>query len=132
MNKSQRVEICRQALEARECAYAPYSGFAVGAALLAGSGVVFTGVNVENASYPAGTCAERTAAFKAVSAGERQFAAIAVASQGAAAPCGSCRQVLAEFGRDMAFILLELDGGVRRETTMCELLPDGFYPENLE
>ena len=133
MNKShQRAEICRLALHARERAYAPYSGFAVGAALLASSGEVFTGVNVENASYPAGICAERTAAFKAVSAGEREFSAIAVVSQGAAAPCGSCRQVMAEFGRDITVIMFEPDGGVRRETTLRDLLPEGFYPENLK
>ncbi len=132
MNKSQRAEICRPPGAACARAYAPYSGFAVGAALLASSGEVFSGVNVENACYPAGICAERTAVFKAVGAGEREFSAIAVVSQGAAAPCGSCRQVMAEFGRDITVIMFEPDGGVRRETTLRELLPDGFYPENLK
>ncbi len=131
MNKIQLDEICRQALDVRERAYAPYSGFAVGAALLSDSGTVYTGVNVENVCYPSGICAERTAAFKAVCAGELNFDAIAVVSEGAAAPCGGCRQVLAEFGRDMTIVLMEPDGRERRETTLRELLPEGFYPESL-
>jgi len=118
------------AMEARHLAYAPYSHFAVGAALLTRSGKVFTGANVENASFGLSNCAERTAIFKAVSAGEREFEAIAVVTATGGSPCGACRQVLSEFGLDTRVIIADLDGN-RTEWTVESLLPASFGPENL-
>ena len=123
------------ARQARQNAYAPYSGFAVGAALRTRSGRVFTGSNVENASYGLTICAERVAVTKAVSEGERDFEAIAVVSEGAAAtPCGACRQVLAEFKPDLRVIVADVDGseGGHREFSLSELLPEAFLPRDLE
>ncbi len=107
-------------------AYAPYSHFQVGAALLTSDGRVFTGVNVENSSYGAAICAERTAVVKAVSEGARSFEAIAVASSsGEATPCGICRQFLFEFGDDIRIITGE-DEDHLHERTIGEFLPEGF------
>lgn len=122
--------LIEQAKQAREGAYAPYSQFAVGAALLTRSGRVFTGANVENASYGLTVCAERVAVFKAVAAGEREFAAIAIASSNGASPCGACRQVLAEFGLDMLVISVDMDDRVR-QWRLEELLPASFGPQDL-
>lgn len=127
----QQAELVQRAVAAMDWAYAPYSKFPVGAALLAASGRIYDGVNVENAAYPAGVCAERTAVFKAVSEGEREFVAVAVATRGAGAPCGICRQVLAEFGHNMAVILADKDGSVRLVTTLAALLPEAFLPQHL-
>jgi len=121
------------AREAREQAYAQYSNFPVGAALLTRSGKVFAGCNVENAAYPLTTCAERTAVTKAVSEGEREFEAIAVVTATGATPCGACRQILREFGGqagDLRVIVADLDGHVRT-FTIDELLPAGFTPDQL-
>jgi cytidine deaminase len=126
-------ELVALALQAREQAYAPYSHFPVGAALLGRSGRVFTGCNVENAAYPLTTCAERTAVSKAVSEGERQFEAIAVVTATGATPCGSCRQILREFGGpegDLRVIVADTAGRVRT-FTIAELLPAGFTPDQL-
>jgi cytidine deaminase len=114
------------AREARAHAYAPYSTFHVGAAILAG-GRVFTGVNVENASYPLSVCAERNAAAAAVMAGETRFDAVAVVADDTepTPPCGGCRQVLHEFGPDM-LVVAEADGGRRAEWTVSALLPEAF------
>jgi cytidine deaminase len=98
------------AIAARRRAYAPYSNYPVGAALRTKSGKVFTGVNVENAAYPAGVCAERTAVFTAVAAGEREFEVIAVVTANGGTPCGSCRQVLAEFGLDTLVLIANGEG----------------------
>lgn len=122
--------LIEEAKQAREGAYAPYSHFAVGAALLTRSGKVFTGANVENASYGLTVCAERVAVFKAVTAGEREFQAIAIASSTGASPCGACRQVLAEFGLDMLVISVDMDDRVR-QWTLEELLPASFGPQDL-
>jgi len=130
MTKWTREELVAQALQARERAYAPYSNYLVGAALLGKSGRVYTGCNVENAVYPLCTCAERTAVVKAVSEGEREFVALAVATKNGGAPCGSCRQTLREFGEDIAVIIAD-DSGAYRETTVAELLPDSFGPEDV-
>ena len=126
----QLVEMARQA---RERAYAPYSHFPVGAALLGRSGRVYTGCNVENASYPLTTCAERAAVIKAVSEGEREFEAIAVITATGATPCGACRQILHEFGGpdgDLRVIVADTAGHVRT-FTIAELLPAGFTPDQL-
>jgi cytidine deaminase len=125
-----REALIREASAARERAYAPYSGYDVGAALLAESGRVYVGCNVENAVYPLGMCAERAAVFKAVCAGERRFEAIAVVTKNGGAPCGSCRQVLREFGEDTLVLIADADGNCR-ETTVAELLPDSFSVADL-
>ncbi|HEY8530317.1 MAG TPA: cytidine deaminase [Paenibacillaceae bacterium] len=116
------------AREARKRAYAPYSRFPVGAALLAGDGTVYAGCNIENASYGLCNCAERTALFKAVSEGVREFRALAVVAdtEGPVSPCGACRQVMFELcPEDMPVLLANL-AGERLETTVGELLPHGF------
>jgi cytidine deaminase len=118
------------AAEARKKAHAPYSNFAVGAALLAKSGRVYTGCNVENASYGLSVCAERVAVFKAVSEGEQEFEAIAVVTENGVAPCGACRQVLVEFGDDIQVIVADT-AGQRRVFALTDLLPEGFTPEHL-
>lgn len=125
-----REELVRRAIAARERAYAPYSNYHVGAALLAKSGRTYTGCNVENAVYPLGMCAERSAIFRAVCAGEREFTALAVATENGGSPCGSCRQVLREFGEDTVILIADTTGACR-ETTVAELLPDSFSAGNL-
>jgi len=123
-------ELITLAAEARRKAYAPYSQYAVGAALLTASGKVFTGVNVENSSYGLSICAERTAAFKAVSEGEREFRAIAVVTENGGTPCGACRQVLSEFGPDMR-VLIGDAAGKYQAYRLPELLPASFGPNQL-
>jgi cytidine deaminase len=125
-----REELISEAQAAREHAYAPYSGYRVGAALLGNSGQVYTGCNVENAVYPLTTCAERTVVVKAVSEGEREFAALAVATENGGAPCGACRQVLREFGAETVILIADASGAYR-ETTVAELLPDSFSATDL-
>jgi cytidine deaminase len=119
------------AVEARQLAYVPYSNYPVGAALLTASGAVFTGCNIESASYSATVCGERTAAFKAVSEGERIFRAVAIVTPNAAAPCGICRQVLYEFGPEMTVILADPNGTITWEGSLTDLLPLGFGPQTL-
>jgi cytidine deaminase len=116
-----------EALAARDNAYAPYSGYAVGSALLAADGTIFRGCNVENASYPAGICAERTALVSAVAAGRRSFVAIAVAVDGPrpAPPCGICRQMLSELAPQLLVIMATSDGQ-RTVSDMAALLPGAF------
>jgi cytidine deaminase len=127
----QRDELIRLACEARERAYAPYSNYRVGAAILLADGRFYTGVNVENASYGLSICAERTAVFKMVSEGRGEIVAVAVSTANAGSPCGACRQVLAEFAGDVPVWLV--DGvGNGRQTTLHTLLPDHFGPEHLE
>jgi cytidine deaminase len=125
-------QLVGQALAVRERAYAPYSGYRVGAALLGASGRVYPGVNVENASYPVGLCAERAAVAAAVTRGERRFTAVAVAVDGPSpgAPCGLCRQTLYEFAPDLRVIMAAV-GGARRTATLADLLPDAFGPGHL-
>ena len=129
-NDFDREGLIQQATAVREHAYAPYSGYKVGAALLGKSGRVYTGCNVENAVYPLATCAERTAVVKAVSEGEQEFVALAVVTKNAGSPCGSCRQTLREFGEDIVVLIADATG-VYRETTVKELLPASFGAVNL-
>ena len=132
------LELMRLAEEARKFSYCPYSHFAVGAALLTTGGKVYTGCNVENASYTPTNCAERTAVFKAVSEGEKNFAAVAVigAPEGEAgrfcAPCGVCRQVLREFCEPETFRVLLGTTDAVKAYTLAELLPASFAPSDLE
>jgi cytidine deaminase len=123
-------ELIRLAREARQRAYAPYSRFAVGAALLGRSGRVYTACNVENVSYGLSICAERAAVFKAVSEGEQEFEALAVVTSAGGSPCGACRQVLAEFNYDMTVYVADTEGQYR-VFTVEELLPEAFMPEDL-
>ncbi len=130
MEQEERTLI-EMANAARAHAYAPYSKYAVGAALRTKSGRVFTGVNVESAAYPTSMCAERVAVFKAVSEGEQEFDVIAVVTDNGGSPCGACRQVLAEFGLDIQVLIADGSGKLLRSTTVGELLPDAFQPQHL-
>jgi cytidine deaminase len=125
-----RDKLVSLAAEARKKAHAPYSNFAVGAALLAKSGRIYTGCNVENASYGLSVCAERVAVFKAVSEGEREFEAIAVVTENGVTPCGACRQVLIEFGDDIQVIVADTSGH-QRAFVLTDLMPEGFIPDHL-
>lgn len=115
---------------ARENAYAPYSNYKVGAAILAKDGQIYTGVNVENAAYPAGMCAERAALSAAIADGQRKFLAIAVYAGDGVTPCGICRQMLAEFG-DM-WVISASDGAQPTSTTLGKLLPASFNKNHLK
>ena len=130
ISEAQKEELIQAAISVRKMAYAPYSNYAVGAAILVENGRIFTGVNVENASYGLTNCAERTAVFKAVSEGFKRIYAVVVATENAGSPCGACRQVLAEFAGDVPVWLVD-DSGNGRETTLHTLLPDHFGPEHL-
>lgn len=125
-------ELVQAALQVRELAYAPYSQYKVGAAILGKSGRIYTGCNVENASYGATICAERVAAVKAVSDGELEFEALAVAVDGdePGSPCGICRQFLAEFGIGLRLILVNLKGD-RVDASLEQYLPQAFTPQKL-
>lgn len=116
---------------ARERAYVPYSHYRVGASLRTKAERVYTGVNVENAAYPQTMCAERVAIFKAVSEGEKEFEVITVVTDNGGSPCGGCRQVMAEFGLDTIVLLADGSGRIVKETTVRELLPDAFTPNQL-
>ena len=122
--------LLEKAREMMNFAYVPYSGYRVGAALLAKDGTVYTGCNIENAAYGNTLCAERTALCKAVSEGARELTAIAIAGAGSAPfPCGACRQSLYEFAPELR-VLVTWDGNVR-EATLAQLLPEGFGPVSL-
>ena len=139
--KAEAAALIRAAFAAREYAYVPYSRLAVGAALReqGGQGRVFTGCNIENASYTPTNCAERTALFKAVSEGARQFDAIAIVGSKlgerntlVTGPCGVCRQALYEFGGPALVVIMAKSEDDYIETTLGELLPYGFGPQNLD
>jgi cytidine deaminase len=119
------ADLVAHALEARQQAYAPYSRYLVGAAVLCADGSVIPGCNVENASYPATICAERVALTAAIAQGRRDLVAIAVATRDGGSPCGICRQVMAELGPAMTVYIADEHGGYRT-TTVSALLPDGF------
>jgi len=126
----QKEALLKAACQVRKNAYAPYSNYAVGAAILTEGDRIITGVNVENSSYSLTTCAERNAVFKAVSEGIRKVLAVAVCTENAGSPCGACRQVLTEFAGDVPVWLCDTQGRCR-ETTLYALLPDHFGPEHL-
>lgn len=134
VNQLNKEMLLKASITARETAYVPYSKFPVGAALLTKDGEVILGCNIENASFGLTNCAERTAIFKAVSEGKKEFAAIAISgdTDGPISPCGACRQVIAEFcDKDMPVYLTNLKGNVS-ETTVAELLPGAFTTEDLD
>ena len=127
MDDNRRDQLIAMARSASQQAYAPYSKFQVGAALLAKSGSLYAGTNVENASYGLTNCAERTAVFRAVTEGDRDFEAMAIASPGGVAPCGACRQVMYEFAPNLVLFLIDANQSDRvTEVSLTTLLPDPF------
>lgn len=126
------MDLYIEAEKAMRYSYSPYSGYSVGAALLTKSGKVYTGCNIENASYSATVCAERTAVFKAVSDGERSFAKIAIAGSSSrpAWPCGVCRQVMSEFASDDFYVITKSEDELMT-SLLSELLPNGFSSESM-
>jgi cytidine deaminase len=123
--------LIEQAQAAAAYAYIPYSNYAVGAALRGTDGRVFTGCNVENASYPACICAERTALVKAVSEGVQSFDLLVVATENGGSPCGVCRQMLYEFAPDLRVITVDRTGTVHLDLSLSDLLANGFGPKML-
>lgn len=132
LTDEKRKQLISAASQVRKRAYAPYSNYQVGAALITKSGQIFTGVNVENAAYPDSICAERSAVFNAVSAGELEFEAIAVVTRNGGTPCGSCRQVLAEFGLDIEVLLADEGENLLQQKTVRDLLPGAFLGRDLK
>jgi cytidine deaminase len=127
LNEQEVKNLVESALAARLRAYAPYSNFLVGAVILSEDGRVFEGCNVENASFGLTICAERSAVSAAIANGQRQWRAIVVASLGAVTPCGACRQVLHEFGKELEVILVDAESGqIRARWTTGQLLPGAF------
>jgi len=131
LNPEIQEKLIQVANTARQWAYAPYSTYSVGAALLTESDKIYDGVNVENAAYPSSMCAERVAIFKAVSEGERQFKAIAVVTENGGSPCGACRQVLSEFGLETVVLIADGQGNLKHEMKVSDLLPLAFQPGDL-
>jgi cytidine deaminase len=133
LTPTQRRRLTQAARAAARASYSPYSKFRVGAAVLTGSGKVFAGCNVENASYGLCNCAERTAIFTAAATGERQIRAVVVytPTPKPTLPCGACRQVINEFGPD-ALVISICDGPLTHETTLPALLPGAFGPKDLK
>lgn len=123
--------LIQSAIDASQRAYSPYSNYRVGAALLTADNQVYTGCNIENASYPAGICAERVALAKAVSEGIHRFDAIAIATVNAGSPCGICRQMLYEFAPDLRVLLVDFHGHIHHDMPLRDLLPLGFSPSDL-
>lgn len=134
------LELCKAAVNALEKSYSPYSNYCVGAALLCKNGRVFTGCNIENSAYSPTVCAERTAFFKAISEGEREFAKIAIAAKKAdenslddtVSPCGVCRQVMAEFCNGDFEIIIAKNNSEYSKFTLSELLPCSFGIDNIK
>ena len=131
MEENLRQKLIDLAIAARQWAYAPYSHYAVGAVVLTDSGKVYDGANIENSAYPTSICAERVAIFKAVSEGERRFKTIVVATENGGTPCGSCRQVMAEFGIEAEVLVVNTRGEIVMETSVDKLLPGAFSPADL-
>jgi len=131
LTNDEKKKLIQLAAEIRKNAYVPYSKYPVGAALLTKSGKIYTGVNIENAAFPVTICAERTAIFKAVSEGEKEFEALAVVTKNGGAPCGSCRQVMAEFNPELKIFIADEKGEIVQETSLKEILPGYFGPKSL-
>lgn len=131
LTEEKQQDLIKKANQVRLKAYAPYSNYQVGAALLTKSGIFFIGANVENAAYGVTMCAERSAVFSAISAGERDFVAIAVATHNGGSPCGSCRQVLSEFGLDIDVLQVDDQGKLIQQNTLRDLLPGAFQSKDL-
>ena len=132
LTKQEKQALIDLANTARQRAYVPYSNYPVGSVVRTKSGRLYTGVNVENAAYPQTMCAERVAIFKAVSEGEKEFEVISVVTDNGGSPCGGCRQVMAEFGLDTIVLMADGNGHLIKETTVRELLPEAFTPEQLQ
>ena len=132
LDQEQKINLVKIASQARKWAYAPYSNYQVGAAVLTDSNRIYDGVNIENAAFPVTICAERTAIFKAVSNGERNFQAVAVVTKDGGTPCGSCRQVMTEFSPEMLVILADEKGKITSENKVSDLLPGAFGAESLK
>ena len=131
LTEEQEQTLKETACASRANAYAPYSNYRVGAAVLGESGAVYSGANIENAAYSPTVCAERLAIFKAIEAGERSLKGVAVCTENGASPCGPCRQVMREFAADgMPVYMLDTAGNGRMKT-LADLLPDSFGPEHL-
>jgi len=127
MAVSNRDEVMKAAIDVRQRAYAKYSNFLVGAAILAGDGKIYTGCNVENASFGLTICAERATVFNAIAGGQRRFDLLAIATAGGATPCGACRQVLVEFAPELPILLIDAERpDVIVETNIRHLLPQSF------
>jgi cytidine deaminase len=124
-------ELLQAAITAAGRAYVPYSHYAVGAALQTQDGTVFTGCNVENASYPATICAERTALVKAVSEGYQKFNLLVVVTKNGGSPCGICRQMLYEFAPHLRVVTADMSGKIASDMALSDLLPNGFGPDSL-
>ena len=131
LTKQEKQALIDLANTARQRAYVPYSNYPVGSSLRTKTGRIFTGVNIENAAYPQTMCAERVAIFKAVSEGEKEFEVITVVTNNGGSPCGGCRQVMVEFGLDTIVLLADGNGKLVKQTTVRELLPEAFTPEQL-
>lgn len=132
LTTEQKELLIRVAIDYQARAYAVYSGYLVGAAVLAEDGEVYGGNNIENSAYPSGLCAERVAIFKAISEGNRRILAICVVTKNGGSPCGGCRQVMREFASmDMPVIIVDESGEIAHESTMDEILPRSFGPEDL-
>lgn len=132
LTKKEKTALVSAAISARQNAYAPYSRYAVGAAVLTSGGEIFSGANIENAAYPSSMCAERVAIFKAVSEGHSAIKAVAVVTRNAGSPCGGCRQVMREFGgKALVVIIADESGTIVEETSLDTLLPRSFGPEDL-
>ena len=126
-----KERLISRAVEAQKHAYAPYSHYAVGAAVLTESGEIFDGINIENAVFPLTVCAERVAIFKAISEGHQKFIAIAVVTKNGGSPCGACRQVMAEFGLDTLVLIADSEGALKQTLTVADLLPLAFSDADL-
>ncbi len=131
LSDDNRRQLVNAAQKAQQRAYAPYSRYQVGAAVMAEDGAIYTGCNVENAAYPATICAERVAVTKAVSEGSRSFRAVAVVTANGGFPCGTCRQVINEFAPNALIIIADAEGHITYECPLTELLPHGFGPDEV-